>query len=221
MSEDSPRTMYASPDRKRFFHIPDDARLPAGSFVVRSLKGAKLEVDESSLTPFELDEAAAKAIVKAEVARVAKSTQQFLAGAAAALRSARPMQPGDGEGASPTFAGILGMTPDQVRSNPQEAMEAFKQTLRSFAETVRDAAQPATNPEAVSAKDRVRAMSQFLEAQGSEFAGTVEQLPERLHKFLANPELEQQLRKVSQDLRSAAAELRGESPSPDGNPPKA
>ena len=89
MSDDRSRTMYASLDRKRFFYIPDDAGLPPGSFIVRSLKGAKLEVEEASLAEFELDEARAKDIVKAEVARIAKSTQTFLAGAAAAMREAR------------------------------------------------------------------------------------------------------------------------------------
>jgi hypothetical protein len=216
MTADRPSTMFASPDRKRFFYIPDDEALPSGSYTIRNLKGEKREVEEAALTAFEVDEVRAKEIVKAEVARIARKTQEFLAGASAALRAGRPVQPGEGQGAPMNLAAVLGMTPDEMRTDPKKAVEAMKNTLRNFAQTVRDAAPAAAPTEvATSARDRIEAMSNYLNAQGSEFAGSVEALPERLAKFLTNPALEEQIRQATRDLKAAAAELRGEKPAPE------
>lgn len=60
------RTLWTDPARTRYFRIPDDEPLPPGEFVLRTVTGRELRVDEGSLAAFEMGEAEAKEWVKAE-----------------------------------------------------------------------------------------------------------------------------------------------------------
>jgi hypothetical protein len=201
--------MFATSDRKRFFHLPDDAALAAGAFEIRNLKGERRAVDEAAVAPFEVDEAQAKALVRDELARFARKTQDFLAGAAAALRGAAPLPPATGASEGPRLADLLGLTPEELRADPKRALAAVNDTLRGWVRSVKDTAE--VPPGDVDARARVERLSAALAAQGTEFAGTVEQLPERLARFVGDPALEGQIRDAARDLREAAATLRGRS----------
>lgn len=220
MAEDPKRTMWATTERdnRRYFHIPEGVDLAAGALVLRTLKGDKREVDPAAVTAYEIDEEAAKALVQAEMVEVAKKASTFLTNAAAAMRGAieKPAAPADPAGqasAEFNFASVLGMTPDEVRANPEKAIEALKTTFQGLTGTLRDAMQTDDPAAKASAKQRMEAVSAYLARQGGgEFAGTVETLPERLKAFLSNPDLEKRLKEASDRLTEAAAELRSDVP---------
>ena len=59
-------TLWTNPARTRYFRLPDGTELPLGKFVICTITGGKMEVDEAALTPFELSEEQAKAWIKSE-----------------------------------------------------------------------------------------------------------------------------------------------------------
>lgn len=212
MSETA-RTMYATKDQKRFFHIPDDATLEAGTMVLRSLKGEKREVAEAAVAPFEVPEEQAKAIVAEDLKKFAKNAQDFLVNAAAAVRAAATRPNPAVEAARPkaemNLASVLGMTPDEVRANPEKAVDALKATLQGMATTLRDAGRTDDPASREAAQARMKAVSEHLRTVGGEeYAGPLEGLPERIQKFLSDPELEKQIRTATDRLTELAAELR-------------
>jgi hypothetical protein len=210
----SEKVVFATKDQKRFFHIPGDAELAAGPLVLRNLKGEKKEVDEAAVSGFEIPEEQAKAIVAEDLKKFARNAQDFLTKAASVMRAAAAPTPEKTERqgkAEMNFAAILGMTPDEVRGNPEKTMEALKATLMGMATTLRDAARNDDPESKVAAEGRMRAVAEHIKTVGGEeYAGPIEELPERLKKFLADPKLEQQIRDASSRLKELAAELRVE-----------
>jgi hypothetical protein len=217
MADEAQRTMWATTDRdaRRYFLIPDGTALAAGPLVLRTLKGEKKEVDPAAVASFEVDEERAKAVVQEEMASLARKANSFLTSAAAAIRAATapaPDAPGRKE-AEFNFASVLGMTPDDVRAHPEQAVEALKATLNGMTSTLRDAMQTQDPIAKDVAKKRMEAVSSYLSAQGGgEFKGTLESLPDRLKAFLADPDLEKRIREASQQLKDAADELRADLP---------
>jgi len=67
LSDAHGRTLYATLDQSRFFHVPVELELVPGGLPVRTLSGGRLDLDVAMLEPYEIDEAAAKAIVKEQL----------------------------------------------------------------------------------------------------------------------------------------------------------
>lgn len=223
MADEPQRTMFATTDPKgrRFFWIPDDAVLASGPLLLRSLKGDRKEVDPNTVVRFELDEERAKTVVQQEMAGLARKANQFLTNAATAVRAAAtapPVDPAAQRSAEFNFASVLGMTPEEIRANPEKTIEALKATLTGMTSTLRDAAQTADPVARDVAKKRMEGISAYLRDQGgTEMAGGLESLPERLRTFLSDPDLEKRIREAAASLNQAAAELREGGPQDGGN----
>lgn len=211
---DDDKVVYATKDQKRFFHIPVNAELAAGPLLLRNLKGEKREVDAEAVAAFEIPEAEAKAIVAADLKKFARNAQDFLVKAAAVVRGAAAPTPESAaqRGKSEmNLASVLGMTPDEVRGNPEKTMEALKATLLGVATTLRDAARTDDPESRADAQSRMKAVADHIKSVGGEeYSGPLEELPERIKKFLSDPKLEQQIRDASTRLTELAAELRVE-----------
>lgn len=65
-SNNLPHTLWTDPARSRYFVLPDEEQLPPGEFVLRTLTGRELRVEEASAAAFEVSEAEAREWVKAE-----------------------------------------------------------------------------------------------------------------------------------------------------------
>ncbi len=208
------KVVYATKDQKRFFHIPEDAQIAAGPLLLRNLKGEKREVDAAAAAEFEIAEDVAKAIVAEDLKKFARNAQDFLVKAASVVRSAAAPSPESKaqRGKSEmNFASVLGMTPDEVRGNPEKTMEALKATLMGVATTLRDAARNDDPESRADAQGKMKAVAEHIKSVGGEeYAGPLEELPERIKKFLSDPKLEQQIRDASTRLTELAAELRVE-----------
>jgi len=86
-------TLYAAEDRKRFFHVPDDARLPPGDFVVRSLTGKKLAADPVALDVYEVPEAEAMKLAQEVLGSFAEKVRTVAMSAAKALSAPPKLDP--------------------------------------------------------------------------------------------------------------------------------
>jgi hypothetical protein len=67
LSDAHARTLYATLDQARFFHVPVEAELVPGGLPVRTLSGGRIDLDPSFLAPYEVDEPTAKAIVREQL----------------------------------------------------------------------------------------------------------------------------------------------------------
>jgi hypothetical protein len=80
------KSLWIEAQLQRFFLVPDDAPLPAGSFVIRTVLGEVREVDEAALAPFEIARAEADARMRAHVAGVFDEVKDALADSASRRR---------------------------------------------------------------------------------------------------------------------------------------
>lgn len=216
MSDTEPRTVYANSDQSQFYWIPDAAKLPAGPLKLRSLKGDRKDVDPAAAAAYEIPEDQAKAIVAEDLKQIARRAQDFLVGAAGLLRAAaKPVTTAVKEQQQKSemnFASALGMTPDEVREDPDKALDALKTTLTGLANTLRDRLQENDTEARANAEDRIRAVAgKWKDIAGEEYTGPIEEFPEKLRAYLANPELAKQIEDAAKRLRELAAELRAES----------
>jgi hypothetical protein len=62
--------LWFTPDRRRFFLVPDDVELPEGELAVRTLQATAHKLDEAALAAHEVDADAARAHVDAGWERV-------------------------------------------------------------------------------------------------------------------------------------------------------
>ena len=86
-----PMTLYTTPDRTRFFLVPDDTDLPAGDLRIRTFvgnqrPGQERSVDEATLVSFEVGEDEARAWVKEELSVVLGAARERVMGFAERLK---------------------------------------------------------------------------------------------------------------------------------------
>ena len=208
------KTLFSNADNSRFFHIPNSANLPDGEFALRSLRGKTVRVQEASVGIFEVPESEAKEIAGAEMEAIARRAGRFMSGAgsflrgiASALPSPQPPRP-DPEKQQRIISDTLGVTPDQLRNDPEAVIEGVKEIGRGIETLLRDAVTSGvTDSEDIEA--RQKALVSFLtEHLGEEAGVTAETLPQKLRDFLTDPELESGVRKAAEDLKEASKRLR-------------
>lgn len=207
------KTLYSTEDNKRFFHIPDQTKLKEGEAVLRSLRGKTLRVNLASVDIFEVTEERAKELAADEMEALARRAGQLMSGAGSFLRGLasglpKPQPPPGREQRRATVADALGVTEEQLSSDPDAVIEGVKRVGEGIQQLLEDAIKdgPATDEDA---KKRMDAVIAYLREQmGEEAAVTAANLPEKLREFLANPELESGIRSAAEDLRAAARRLR-------------
>lgn len=84
-------TLYTTPDRTRYFLVPDDAALPSGDLRVRTFVGTQKPgrerlVDEATIVSFEVGEDEARAWVKEELGDVLGDVRERVLGFAERLK---------------------------------------------------------------------------------------------------------------------------------------
>lgn len=207
----SRKTLYADPSQTRFYLIPNDAALPEGDLVLRSLTGTKLEVAAAAADPFLITEEQAKELTREVIAKATKTASSFLAGLGGMLQEAsrrvdagiRP-EPGPRE---PAVAEALGVTEEQLRDDPDAVMEGLKRVGQGLQQTLEDAVETGKAADQAT-RERIRKVADMLGANVDEAEDSVEELLEKMREWLANPELEQKVRDATQRLRDLTDELR-------------
>ncbi len=212
------RTLYANSDQSRFFWIPDDHECEQGTLLIRSLTGSRLEVTEAEAAKWEVDEAQAKDLAKLQVQRYTKAAGSFLSAGAAVFRQvAQKQREGkigglDSVKAKPDAAGLaeaLGTTPEELVNDPGKALEGLKETLKGIGDTLKK--QASENP---ADKEEVKARMEILARAIGEATGdpasvkNLEDVPRVVNDFLSNPELAGKVRKMTEELKQTAAEIR-------------
>ncbi|MDP2308026.1 MAG: hypothetical protein Q8P18_18520 [Pseudomonadota bacterium] len=198
-------TLYATEDRKRFFYVPDDASLPSGDFVVRSLTGKKLTVDPVALDVFEVPEAEAMKLAQDVLLGFADKVRTAAMGVAKALTQPPKLHPEAVKAREERVAANLKLGREQLRDDPAALGAALKATFTGILQAAQE-----TVHEPEVAKERMKDVAEALRQEGLIPEGTdgVEGLPERLRELLASEDTVAKLDEISQDLRKASAELR-------------
>ena len=200
-------TLYATSDRKRFFHVPDDAKLPPGDRVVRSLTGKKLSVDPVALDVYEVPEDEAMRIAQGLLSGFADSVRSVALSAAAALQAPPRGQPDSARAREERIAEHLKLGREQLRNDPAALGAALKGAL---GELVKLAQETVHTPEA--ATERMKDVAEAVRQEGGA-AGvteTLEGLPDRLRELLASEAVLGKLDAAATGLRAAAEEIRAE-----------
>ncbi len=217
MSEDATRTLYATSKQDRYFWIPDDHTCEAGELLIRSLSGFKKEISDAEAAKWEIPEEQAKELAQIQIRHYAQAAGSMLSSAGQLLRQAAqnakqaPVKPTVTEGQQ-TVADAIGVTPEQLKNDPEAVFGGLKEVMQGLGETLKQAA--SDNP---ADKETIKARMELLagairEQTGDETIGdNVEELPKIISDFLANPELVGRIRKATEDIKRASAEIRATS----------
>lgn len=123
------RHLWFTPQRDRFFLVPQDLTLPPGDLEVRSLAAVRASLSEESLGPYEVDIDAARAHVDAGVGEVAGQVR----GLWETLKSSIGGSPSSQE---PVRVDWLGVTPGEAITDPEKARIARKSLVERAAQFV-------------------------------------------------------------------------------------
>jgi hypothetical protein len=200
-------TLYATADQTRFFHVPDDASLPPGDLVVRSLTGKKISADPVALDVYEVPEAEAMRLAQEVLGGFAEKLRAVTMSAAAALAKPARLDPEAVAAREERVAGYLKLGREQLRGDPAALGAALKGAMQDIV----NAAQETVHAPEV-AEERMRDVAEALRQEGAP-AGTpemLEGLPDRLRALLASDDVLAKVESAAADLRAAAAELRAD-----------
>jgi hypothetical protein len=209
------RTLYASSDRTRFFHVPNEARLPPGDFVVRSLTGRKLEVDPVVLAVYEVPEAEAMALAQEVLAGFADKVRTVAMSAAKAITAPPKLDPAVVAAREQRIADALKIDRDTLRQDPAALGGALKAALQGLVDTARETVH---TPDV--AREKMKDVAEAFRQEGLDpgAADVIEGLPDRLRELLASDETAARLDAAARDLRKAVDELRAEIADRPGDP---
>jgi hypothetical protein len=198
-------TLYATPDRTRFFHVPDDARLPPGDFEVRSMTGRRLAVEGMAIEVYEVSEAEATRITRELVASVAEKARNVLG----ALFASPPpaVDPGDQAAREKRVADALNVTPGQLHDDPKAVGAAIGSMFDAVVKAAREAI---ANPDVT--RERLKDAAEALRQEGAdpETVAAVEAVPERLRELLTSDETLAKVDELTAEIKSATRRLREE-----------
>jgi len=205
-------TLYANPSQTRFYLIPDDAEVPSGGLVLRSLTGRRKDVALDAVEVYEISEDRAKEITRLEIGRLTRQATGFLAGVGAFMQGVadrakeHPEPPPHGPREA-NVAEALGITPDQLRNDPEAVIDGLKRMWSGLQVALKDALD--TNKEADEAtRARVRFIAEMAGADVDAAETTVEDLRTRIHDLLMSQELEKRVREATARLNEISAEIR-------------
>lgn len=215
MGEGAGHTLYANKDRTVFYWVPNDLEFVEGPYELSTLTREKISVQEEAVVAFEIDEAQAKQLARQAVKRFTMATSQFIARSATALRELHENKPvttddqrAAAEDALGQVASTLGITPEQVRGDPEAVKEGFKGVIGGIQDALKDAVTP-EGERSEASKERLEAMKRYAtEELGADIGEKVEEWPEQIADALRNPELVEQAKQSADYLKQLAAEIR-------------
>ncbi len=203
--------VYANAGQDRFFHIPEDANIAPGTLVLRSLSGARLDVDPDAAARFEIDEVEAKALVKEQLGEFTRKAASTMSGIGSFLRKVGQRKPVDVQPSAKSpevLADTLGVTPEQLRNDPSAVKAGFEDILAGVMASVQDALRD-TQESREATRSRLQALSSSMGADAPDPAA-LEKVLDSLRTTLADPKLEQSIRSASQKLEEATQRIRTE-----------
>ena len=80
MTTELAKTVWSNQERTRHFLIPDEAELPPGSFVLRTVVGRQRDVDEAAALAYEVSREEAKAWLSSQMSEVFGEAKDRLLG---------------------------------------------------------------------------------------------------------------------------------------------
>ena len=208
-------TLYAGPNQKVFYWIPNDLEIAEGSLEISTIRREKRMVEPEAVTAFIIDEAQAKVLAKQAVANVTNVATRFISRTAVAMRELQETQArveGDKKATSESpadrLAATLGITDEQLRNDP----EAVKQGMMNVFEGLKTALGAAATPvmeRTADQEERLKSVKKYaVEELGADIGEQVGEWPEQIAESLANPELVEKAKESAAYMRQLAAEIR-------------
>lgn len=210
MDEPAKKILYADPSQTRFFWIPDDAAIPPGELVLRSLTGKQLDVSAAAVQEYRITEERAKELTREAVANVSRMASSFLAGLGGILQEAsrraadvgRP-PPGERE---PEVAKALGVTEEELHNDPDAVMDGLKRAGQGLQQVLKEAIEGGREADA-STRERIKRLAEIVGANVDEAQESVDDLIVKLKEYLADPELTKRVHDATTRLKDLADEL--------------
>ena len=194
--------VFADSSSKQFYLLPDDADLPSGPLVLRSLTGDRLEVDAEAAEAYAISEDEAKERVKQQLAEVAQRATGILASLGTLLRGAAEGLPTGPKPQEASVAEALGVTPEQLRDDPKAVLAGLKRVGAGLVESLKDALASDPASEEVT-RQRIEALAGVVGADPKD----LDDLRNKLKAQLMDPELEQRIKQATDDLRTSTDDL--------------
>lgn len=168
--------LFHTPDKSRWFLVPDEVSLPDGAMSVVSFTRQARSVDEAVIVAFEAEPHEARAWIDARFrASFAKAGDAFgrLASQVRAASLARGRDVPDLSGARTSAEEVLGMSPADLYMDPSRGREAVDKVFAWASERLRPEGTPPEerpDPQAVlrSLGEGLRAAAERIEARRSE-----------------------------------------------------
>lgn len=203
-------SLWTNSNRSRYFLIPNNQNLPPGNFTIQTLTGITKQVDVTALTPLEITAEQAKPYFQAEleqsIQQVKNAFSTFADFAAAAkgqtTSNTKPPQP-----SSNPIATLLGISPEELRDNPQAIKAGWNKLVDGFKDLLRGAtSEDETHLEV--ARTRMRQLREHLQAQGVEVNNSIEELPNKLRENYLSSDTEPNLVESAAKLEETTNKLK-------------
>jgi len=204
-------SVFTTRTQDRFYHFPEGTEVAEGDLELRSLRGERRHVDSDAAAAFEVSEARAKELVKAEVADFTQRATGALSALGSVLRAASNKSvPSPSPEQTPpknVVADLLGITPEQLSGDPQAVREGMKAVVAGLGAALADAAgqTPDATERTEERVERVReALGQMPDGEGGD--AMVEGL-KSLAGVLNDPETSARVRDAADKLSEATGRL--------------
>ena len=132
-------TLWSDVTRARHFLIPDSVKAPSGDFVLRTVVGRQMEVDEKAVLQYEVSREEAEAWLKAQFGQLLDGAKESVKELWQRLRKTL-LEPKEAEQPSAQNS-AEGM--EELASYLEEAARTAGDHLRTFAERLRQRARDA------------------------------------------------------------------------------
>jgi hypothetical protein len=206
-------TLYLTPDNARYFLVPEGASLPAGDFVIRTFTGDQQSVDPAALAAFEVPEQQAKRYVHADMSQTLEQVKSTVSGflAMASLeaqkRKAAPAAPAQpAQPISGLVTSLLGLTPEELRQNPELIKERLSSTFAGF-KTFLENTISEDPSQLEAAREQTRALRETLEQHGVQTNEEMDRIPDKVRAAFFSPERTQEREHLAQSLQELAGQM--------------
>ena len=204
--------LWTDTAQTRYFLIPEDESLPAGDFVIRTFAGGTQSVDPLALTNFEVSERRAKEYVRADMDQTLEQVRGAVSGflAMASLEAQKhktaPPPPQPAQPAPDLVTALLGLTPEELRQNPELLKERLGGLFTEFKTFLENTiSEDPARLEA--AREQTHAVRMTLEQQGIQTTDEMDQIPDKVRAAFFAPERAQERDQMAQALQDLAGQV--------------
>lgn len=217
MAEHRKHTLYANPSQTRFYWIPDGVTLPAGTYALRSLTGARIEVDEAAATPYKITEDRAKELTRDVVSVIAQRAGTFLSGLGAMMQEVAKKAAEPRPETQEDLPFDAAAAEEEPVGDPDRALERLKKAWAGLQASAADLLATGKDVDAAT-RERVHKLAEMAGKNLDAAEEGVDEIRGKVREMLANAEVERRLDEATRRLRDLADEL-GEAFQGKGNRP--